>query len=151
MASSPRAVTKYVRNTRSPSRMNAFVPCHSSTPKSARRAHPRRWLATNSFMYARVGRGTMPKPLKAVLVTVLVLVLVTLSGSLAAPAVARDQDRCSHRTECAEGRWDRGNGPARPFRLVAPEPTGAYDVGRTTLHLVDADRRDPWRPNDLRE
>ena len=93
----------------------------------------------------------MPKPLKAVLVTVLVLVLVTLSGSLAAPAVARDQDRCSHRTECTEGRSDRGNGPARPFRLVAPEPTGAYDVGRTTLHLVDADRRDPWRPNDLRE
>jgi hypothetical protein len=26
---------KYVRNTRSPSRMNALVPCHWSTPKSA--------------------------------------------------------------------------------------------------------------------
>src|SRR6266480_2460983 len=25
---------KYVRNTLSPSRMNAFVPCHSCTPKS---------------------------------------------------------------------------------------------------------------------
>ena len=33
-ASSPRLLRKEVRNTRSPSRMNAFVPCHSSTPKS---------------------------------------------------------------------------------------------------------------------
>src|SRR5262245_40900306 len=35
MASSPRLLTKYVRNTLSSSRMNALVPCHSSTPKSA--------------------------------------------------------------------------------------------------------------------
>ena len=35
IASSPRSSTKYVRNTASPSRMNALVPCHSSTPKSA--------------------------------------------------------------------------------------------------------------------
>ena len=34
IASSPRLFTKYVRKTRSPSRMKAFVPCHSSTPKS---------------------------------------------------------------------------------------------------------------------
>ena len=35
ITSSPRLLMKYVRYTRSPSRMNAFVPCHSSTPKSA--------------------------------------------------------------------------------------------------------------------
>src|SRR2546425_5935008 len=34
IASSPRLLMKYVRNTRSPSRMNALWPCHSSTPKS---------------------------------------------------------------------------------------------------------------------
>src|SRR5919108_727987 len=34
MASSPRVLMKYVRNTLSPSRMNALWPCHSSTPKS---------------------------------------------------------------------------------------------------------------------
>ena len=35
IASSPRPLMKPVRNTRSPSRMNALWPCHSSTPKSA--------------------------------------------------------------------------------------------------------------------
>src|SRR5438045_2500408 len=34
ICSSPRLLMKYVRNTRSPSRMNVFVPCHSSTAKS---------------------------------------------------------------------------------------------------------------------
>src|SRR5215471_3964068 len=34
IASSPRALMKYVRNTRSPSRKNTLWPCHSSTPKS---------------------------------------------------------------------------------------------------------------------
>src|SRR5215510_10487861 len=34
IASSPRLLMKYVRNTRSPSWMNTLWPCHSSTPKS---------------------------------------------------------------------------------------------------------------------
>src|ERR1700741_4479119 len=34
IASSPRLLMKYVRNTRSPSRKNTLWPCHSSTPKS---------------------------------------------------------------------------------------------------------------------
>src|SRR6266481_2995264 len=35
IASSPRPLMKYVRNTWSPSRKNTLWPCHSSTPKSA--------------------------------------------------------------------------------------------------------------------
>ena len=35
IASSPRLLTKYVRQICSPSRRKAFVPCHSPTPKSA--------------------------------------------------------------------------------------------------------------------
>jgi hypothetical protein len=31
-------------------------------------------------------------------------------------------------------------------RLTIPHPTGQYDVGRDTLHLVDGKRRDPWVP-----
>ena len=34
IASSPRLLTKYVRNTCSPSRKNTLWPCHSATPKS---------------------------------------------------------------------------------------------------------------------
>ncbi|NUT10612.1 MAG: alpha/beta hydrolase, partial [Nonomuraea sp.] len=32
-------------------------------------------------------------------------------------------------------------------RIAIPRPTGPYEVGRDTLHLVDADRRDPWAPS----
>ncbi|WP_225987461.1 alpha/beta hydrolase family protein [Streptomyces spectabilis] len=31
-------------------------------------------------------------------------------------------------------------------RLALPAPTGAHAVGRSSLHLVDKDRRDPWVP-----
>ncbi|MEV0385853.1 alpha/beta hydrolase [Nonomuraea sp. NPDC050643] len=31
-------------------------------------------------------------------------------------------------------------------RFAIPRPTGRYDVGRDTLHLVDGDRRDLWVP-----
>ncbi|MEV0351655.1 alpha/beta hydrolase [Nonomuraea sp. NPDC050680] len=31
-------------------------------------------------------------------------------------------------------------------RLAIPHPSGQYDVGRDTLHLVDGKRRDPWVP-----
>jgi predicted dienelactone hydrolase len=36
-------------------------------------------------------------------------------------------------------------------RFAIPRPTGQYEVGRDTLHLVDAGRRDPWVPSAARE
>ncbi|MFI6920872.1 alpha/beta hydrolase family protein [Nonomuraea spiralis] len=36
-------------------------------------------------------------------------------------------------------------------RIAIPRPTGQYEVGRDTLHLVDAGRRDPWMPTAARE
>ncbi|MFD2083477.1 alpha/beta hydrolase family protein [Actinopolymorpha cephalotaxi] len=36
--------------------------------------------------------------------------------------------------------------PPRPASLTLPRPTGPYGVGTDTLHLVDADRPDPWVP-----
>ncbi|MEV6169496.1 alpha/beta hydrolase [Streptomyces sp. NPDC051954] len=38
---------------------------------------------------------------------------------------------------------------AAPVSVSAqlPRPTGPHDVGRSTLHLVDADRPDPWVPS----
>ena len=41
--------------------------------------------------------------------------------------------------------------PSPPFTPVLAEPTGRYEIGRTTLHLVDGDRRDPWQPDRDRE
>jgi dienelactone hydrolase len=41
--------------------------------------------------------------------------------------------------------------PTAPFTPTLPEPTGPYAVGRTTLHLIDDDRRDPWMPDRERE
>lgn len=39
-------------------------------------------------------------------------------------------------------------GPAAPSApLELPRPTGPYAVGRDTLHLTDAQRRDPWVPS----
>jgi dienelactone hydrolase len=38
-----------------------------------------------------------------------------------------------------------------PFSPVLVEPTGRYEIGRTTLHLVDGGRPDPWRPDRDRE
>lgn len=32
-----------------------------------------------------------------------------------------------------------------------PEPSGPLPIGRTTMHLVDSDRADPWVPNEKRE
>ncbi|NJP93882.1 alpha/beta hydrolase [Nonomuraea sp. FMUSA5-5] len=40
---------------------------------------------------------------------------------------------------------------AADVRLAIPHPTGRYDVGRDTLHLVDTGRRDPWVPTAARE
>jgi dienelactone hydrolase len=37
------------------------------------------------------------------------------------------------------------------FTPVLPKPTGPFPIGRTTLHLIDDDRRDPWMPNRERE
>ncbi|MEW2583656.1 hypothetical protein AB0923_10280 [Streptomyces virginiae] len=36
-------------------------------------------------------------------------------------------------------------------RLELPRPTGAFAVGRDTLHLVDRGRKDPWVPTVDRE
>ena len=36
---------------------------------------------------------------------------------------------------------------AADVRLAIPRPTGQYEVGRDTLHLVDTQRRDPWMPS----
>jgi len=38
-----------------------------------------------------------------------------------------------------------------PVRLALPRPTGADAVGRTTVHLVDRSRHDPWVPSASRE
>ncbi len=35
--------------------------------------------------------------------------------------------------------------------LSLPEPTGPFPVGMKPVHLVDADRADPWRPEERRE
>ncbi|MEU9111794.1 alpha/beta hydrolase [Streptomyces sp. NPDC048483] len=38
--------------------------------------------------------------------------------------------------------------PVSPsVQLELPRPTGPYAIGRDTLHLVDASRRDPWVPS----
>jgi dienelactone hydrolase len=41
--------------------------------------------------------------------------------------------------------------PQAPFTPTLPKPTGPYEIGRTTLHLIDDDRRDPWKPDRVRE
>ncbi|MEO3887208.1 alpha/beta hydrolase [Nonomuraea sp. B5E05] len=33
-----------------------------------------------------------------------------------------------------------------PARIAIPAPTGRHKVGRDVLHLVDRERRDPWKP-----
>ncbi|MVO83499.1 alpha/beta hydrolase [Streptomyces sp. p1417] len=55
---------------------------------------------------------------------------LTTTGAHAAPAPASDS---------------AGNARAAA-RLSLPEPTGPHAVGRTTLHLADHTRRDPWVP-----
>jgi dienelactone hydrolase len=41
--------------------------------------------------------------------------------------------------------------PATAFTPALPAPTGPYEIGRTTLHLVDRHRPDPWAPDRARE
>ncbi|MFI8945944.1 alpha/beta hydrolase family protein [Streptomyces sp. NPDC053750] len=38
-----------------------------------------------------------------------------------------------------------------PLELILPEPTGPYEVGEISAHLVDAGRPDPWEPDRSRE
>lgn len=37
------------------------------------------------------------------------------------------------------------------LELTLPHPTGRHAIGTTSLHLVDHDRPDPWRPDRARE
>jgi Platelet-activating factor acetylhydrolase, isoform II len=41
--------------------------------------------------------------------------------------------------------------PRAPFTPTLPQPTGPHAIGRTTLHLIDEERRDPWKPAERRE
>jgi hypothetical protein len=41
--------------------------------------------------------------------------------------------------------------PSTSFTPMLPQPTGPYGIGRTTLHLVDKHRPDPWKPGRMRE
>ncbi|WP_374777625.1 hypothetical protein [Streptomyces sp. NBC_01310] len=41
--------------------------------------------------------------------------------------------------------------PESTSRLELPRPTGAFTVGRDTLHLVDRERKNPWVPAAERE
>ncbi|MFJ9695547.1 alpha/beta hydrolase family protein [Kitasatospora sp. NPDC101183] len=40
---------------------------------------------------------------------------------------------------------------ATQARAALPAPTGPYAVGTTSVHLVDRDREDPWKPGRSRE
>ncbi|MFG2651893.1 alpha/beta hydrolase family protein [Streptomyces sp. NPDC048436] len=68
-------------------------------------------------------------------------VTVLLALSLLAPAFAA----------CAEDGGSSSAGHASPSAteaaLALPRPTGSYEIGRDSLHLVDDKRRDPWVPS----
>ncbi|MEV5981858.1 alpha/beta hydrolase [Streptomyces sp. NPDC052114] len=66
-------------------------------------------------------------------VTVLALAL-TLPVAGSASAATAPQDATSARAHAS-------------IDLRLPRPTGAFAVGRDTLHLVDKSRRDPWVPS----
>jgi dienelactone hydrolase len=85
----------------------------------------------------------MPKSLKALVATLSVALLI----AAAAPADAKTEERCPAHADCARGAATA----SRPFRPALPEPAGPYELGRTTLHLVDTGRRDPWNPEEDRE
>lgn len=40
---------------------------------------------------------------------------------------------------------------AAPPAMYIPAPTGSAPIGATTMHLVDPDRADPWKPGERRE
>lgn len=52
---------------------------------------------------------------------------------------------------CALVAASGGTGGADPGIAVLPSPTGAFPVGTTTVHLVDAARPDPFVPEHARE
>jgi dienelactone hydrolase len=92
----------------------------------------------------------MPRRLRVLAVTILIaLATGPAAAEAATPATATTAEHCSDRAACSRGRPDPR--PARPFTPTPAAPTGDYDVGRTTMHLVDAARRDPWHPERRRE
>lgn len=73
--------------------------------------------------------------------------LVAVSATSAAPAAIA---RTGPSAATPNGSSAPGQSP--PLRLSLPEPTGRYPIGTTELHVVDADRPDPWvdgRPREL--
>lgn len=40
----------------------------------------------------------------------------------------------------------QSSGVAPASELSLPEPSGVYEVGTRSLHLVDENRADPWKP-----
>ncbi|WP_371530485.1 alpha/beta hydrolase [Streptomyces sp. NBC_01283] len=69
-------------------------------------------------------------------------VTALLALSLLTPTVAA----------CAENGGPSAAGQASPSApteagLSLPRPSGSYEIGRDTLHLVDDERRDPWVPS----
>ncbi|MEE6262443.1 alpha/beta hydrolase family protein [Plantactinospora sonchi] len=76
--------------------------------------------------------------------------LAVSAASLALPVVAAAPPAAARTRQPAPA--DKPAAASVPFRPRLPEPTGPYPVGTTELHLVDADRADPWvagRPREL--
>jgi dienelactone hydrolase len=73
-----------------------------------------------------------PRIYRRSLALVLAIVLAALAAAASAPA-------------------QTASPPKAPFTPALPKPTGPYAIGRTTLHLIDDDRRDPWKPTRERE
>ncbi|MEV0505750.1 alpha/beta hydrolase, partial [Streptomyces spectabilis] len=71
-------------------------------------------------------------------------VAVLLAGAVAAGAVTLTACGSGEAAAASSGETDGKRSQAR--RLALPAPTGAHAVGRSSLHLVDENRRDPWVP-----
>ncbi|MGA4842736.1 alpha/beta hydrolase family protein [Streptomyces sp. G45] len=83
---------------------------------------------------ARTSRTARGRALSAALALALALPLAGATAAVAAPAAP-----------------DRPAAEAATTRPELPRPTGAFAVGRDTLHLVDTGRRDLWDPSKPRE
>ncbi|MBB5102010.1 alpha/beta hydrolase family protein [Streptomyces spectabilis] len=71
-------------------------------------------------------------------------VAVLLAGAVAAGAVTLTA--CGSGEAAAASSGETAGERSQARRLALPAPTGAHAVGRSSLHLVDNNRRDPWVP-----